>query len=38
MENGIIYDDGNFSYLKMKQTETEKFVDSKYKKNLFDIL
>ena len=23
MENGIIYDDGNFSYLKMKQAEIE---------------
>ena len=27
MENGIIYDDGNFSYLKMKQAETEKGFD-----------
>ena len=25
MENGIIYDDGNFSYLKMKQSKSEKF-------------
>ena len=27
MENGIIYDDGNFSYLKMKQAEIEEGFD-----------